>query len=109
LLDVLGAPTEHPLMGRSLWPLMRGEATAARPVLMECERFGARKRGYLRWPFKLIVDGATHTSQLFALTDDPREQRNLAILEPLLLRAMQTELYQVERWLSGSAVAPGAH
>jgi arylsulfatase A-like enzyme len=96
LLDLLGVSSELPLLGRSLLPSLRGEPVPERPVLMECERFTARKRAYLRWPFKLIVDRATGSSQLFALHADPHEQRNLASREPGLLRAMQAELSQLQ-------------
>ncbi len=96
LLDALGIASEVPFMGRSLVPALRSEALLDRPQLMECERFAAQKHGYLRWPFKLILDHANKTVQLFALPGDPGERENLAGRESVLRVALQSELLQLE-------------
>jgi arylsulfatase A-like enzyme len=92
LLDVLGAPSQAAFMGRSLRDALEGRDLPERPILMECDRFAAHKRAYLRWPFKLILDHATHTAQLYALNADPLERDNLAGREPALLQALTLEL-----------------
>jgi len=92
LLDVLAAPSAAPFMGRSLRDALEGRELPERPVLMECDRFASHKRAYLRWPFKLILDHAHHTAQLYALTTDPLERVNLAGSEPALLQGLTLEL-----------------
>jgi arylsulfatase A-like enzyme len=99
LLDLVGAPSHAPFMGRSLRKAIEGAQLAERPIIMECDRFAAHKRGYLRWPFKLILDHASHTAQLYALTTDPLERDNLAAREPALLQGLTLELGALMREL----------
>jgi arylsulfatase A-like enzyme len=106
LLDVLGVSSQAARMGRSLAPSLAGSEQPPRPIVMECERFSAHKRAYLRWPFKLIVDGATGTNQLFALPGDPHERRNLAGEEPAILQHMGGELAQLEQLMRGAWTEP---
>jgi len=76
LLDMAGAPTPATVEGRSLLPLMRGEAPSWRPWLHiehspshHCLTDGREK--YI-W---FVPDGR---EQFFDLTTDPRERRDLA-------------------------------
>ncbi|HVS17220.1 MAG TPA: sulfatase [Planctomycetota bacterium] len=77
LLELVGLPVPSVFQGRSLVPLVRGEpleetvvvsATAWRGIDLVCARKG-------RW--KLIVDRADGSEQLFDLVEDPGETRDL--------------------------------
>src|SRR5205823_2119570 len=97
LLDLLGKPKAHDLPGKSLLPLMRGEATPAENVFIEWapNRMKIKKRSSLAWPWtaKRVMNESTRTiispdgwklclrdkdlNELYNLNDDPLERRNL--------------------------------
>jgi arylsulfatase A-like enzyme len=83
LLDLVGAPVPTGMDGRSLVPLLRGDAHAV-PLKQELSRrvLFAHRRGAGEWlaavdgPWKLIR-GKGEPSQLFNLQTDPLESTNL--------------------------------
>jgi arylsulfatase A-like enzyme len=77
LVDLLGVPTDAGFVGRSLVPLLAGGALPPRPVLGACTRFGRDKRMVVAWPYKVIVDRAVGTAELYDLAADPGERENL--------------------------------
>ncbi len=106
LIDALGFDaSDLDLPGRSLLPLVRGEALAAPvPVFAEvdymAERdsalFPTRRSGYMRALIvgheKLIHDRHTDTYELYDLAADPRERNDLAALRPERVAALRTLL-----------------
>ncbi|MCX7012574.1 MAG: sulfatase [Candidatus Sumerlaeota bacterium] len=79
LLDLAGAPTPEWMQGRSLKPLLFGEA----PALPQVPLFGAlffRQRSQLcilDYPLKLINDTAARTFEVYNVADDPAETTDL--------------------------------
>jgi arylsulfatase A-like enzyme len=96
----LANPSEdHPLIGRSLVPLMRGEQSAevlARyrqrdiPLKTHYDTIGLLSQSR----YKLIFERPTGTYLLFDLLEDPGEMRNLATDRPELLADMLHRLRQ---------------
>jgi arylsulfatase A-like enzyme len=79
LLQVLGIERPLDLQGRSLLPLIRGEALPDRPLFAEAPSFGGlRAMRTERW--KYIVSPAT--AVLFDLQTDPRETVNVCASDP---------------------------
>jgi predicted Zn-dependent protease len=95
-LGLLGVDAERTLLGRDLRPLLEGRALASDPIYGE-SLFGrlnchwATLRGWVKDDWKLI-NGAE--PELYNLSADPGEQRNLAADEPDRVRRMIAELQQ---------------
>jgi len=80
VLDLLGVAPASPLQGRSLLPLVRGEAWSEDGALSE---LGYRPLASFRSPpWKLIVNEATGDVQLFDVERDPAETADLAAENP---------------------------
>ncbi len=86
LLDLAGAKIPEGLDGRSLLPVMRGEAPGVRDELHGVCQTQAANRYLVRGPHKYIWFTKTHEEQLFDLSADPNECRDLSgdfrLLEP---------------------------
>jgi arylsulfatase A-like enzyme len=110
LLEAAGLPPGGETAGRSFWgSLSRGEAAPAREVFVEQTYTGTRSpwhsfRALRQGEFKLIARSFSPLGrgpwewELYRLTEDPRESRNVADLHPERLAAMQERL---GAWLSG--------
>jgi choline-sulfatase len=104
-LELLGVEALPPAAGVSLVPALRGEAVARAPVLAEL-------RSALDWRrVDAVVDGdwkllhhRAHGLSLFDLSQDPREQRNLAAEFPAEVKRLQGRL----RRLRAEAAQRGA-
>jgi len=79
VLDALRVTAPDHLDGVSLWPLLRGDAPPPSPraLVAEGTLFGPDRRAIVRFPEKLIV-GGERGRELFDLSADPREERNVA-------------------------------
>jgi arylsulfatase A-like enzyme len=95
ILDLVGVPAPAYVQGRSLVPLLRGEALPPAPVVSEhgpphrTPRFQTlRQHGHT-----LLLQG--DHMQLFDLATDPGERVDRAAAEPALLAQMRAEL---DRW-----------
>ncbi len=106
LLDLLGVPVPQDLRGRSLVPLLRGEANAAVPeqgVYAEA----LYPRYHFGWSELYSLTDARYRfiraprAELYDLQEDPGEQRNLAAERPGTSSAMRSAL---ERLLAGRAI-----
>ena len=85
LLERAGMPVPEQVQGRSLWPFSRAEGspvTDARPIYSEGTFYSNRPVGTLiqtiregRW--KLILDRLRDSKELYDLSRDPGETRNL--------------------------------
>jgi len=82
--------------GRSLLPWVYGDADEEldRPVYSEIARDKKRKpkRAWIRWPYKLHLDIDSGRRQLFDLSKDPLEKRNLLRDLPDVAARLSVEL-----------------
>jgi arylsulfatase A-like enzyme len=88
VLDILGMPVPPGVRGTSLLPYVRGGTKADLPSYIETyyprENYGwSELRGIIDGPWKYIL---APTPELYDLARDPREEKNLASAEPVLLR-----------------------
>jgi len=74
--ELIGAPVPEGLDGRSLAPVIRGEAPGVRETLFSSYRASQRSVRNARW--KLIRYPLIHRTQLFDLQADPHETRDLS-------------------------------
>jgi len=93
LLELLGLPRPNELAGRSLAPLFEGGSVDARPVVSELARKPNRRSASLiEDGYKLIWEIDAGRQQLFDLTEDRLEQRDLSNAAPRLLERMTKRL-----------------
>jgi arylsulfatase A-like enzyme len=78
ICDLAGAPTPAVVEGKSLAPIVRGEATDLRPYLFAAYRDWQRMVRDKRWKLIEYLVGDQHHTQLFDLSTDPDELVNLA-------------------------------
>ncbi len=82
LLDAAGLAGDLPgLQGRSLMPLVRGEAEQIRSATISGYHHGA-DRCIRDQKWSLVLRGGTEADELYCLRDDPRETRNLIDQHP---------------------------
>jgi len=97
LLDIAGVPSPAEFRGRSLWGQLRKGRLLERPVLSECvydctnpyyqkDRMGPRLLAIRLNQYKLVLDFAAGSDQLFDLSRDPGEKAPLAISEAVEVR-----------------------
>jgi arylsulfatase A-like enzyme len=90
LLDLLGARTPGRFVGQSLVPILRGESPVFdRPIAGD----GGTDQAMLFGRYKLIQDRVKQSIELYDLSTDPRERRNLygtlGGKDELMLKAMR--------------------
>ncbi|MCV2423109.1 sulfatase [Paucibacter sp. DJ2R-2] len=112
ILDIVGAPALPHAEGRSLRPMLNGEAISDQAVFsmtMERQsRFQAITNGHyavIKGSSKLIWNLASGELQLFDLDVDPGEKTNLAAQQPELAAQMKSLLQ--ERVKAAEARRPG--
>ncbi len=96
ILDLADIPVPSWMEGRSLVPLMRGEALVSRPAFsMNVEGSSSRDNEITKgtiavWydSYKMIHNLEKKESMLFNLTDDPGELNNLIEIEPAVGRRL---------------------
>ena len=97
LTNLMGVPPAPSHGGVSHVPLLSGGAPDwDRGVYLECAFDGfatrAQQRGWVRWPYKAIVDQRTGLEGLYNLEDDPLETQNLRLAEPDTWQRLAGEL-----------------
>jgi arylsulfatase A-like enzyme len=96
ILDLVGLQASGPLQGKSLLPMMRGEAVEARTALSQNKlnrmRFALRTESH-----KIIHDLKEGTSEVYDLRDDPGETINLAESDPELAERLRKQLMEKVR------------
>jgi len=109
LLDELGVETDVPLLGRSYFS--RDKASDA--CYLGFTLYGNRFQGIVTRGFKLIENQNTGALELYDLSSDPGERRDLAQSRPELveelrgeLALLETELGRLGNSLRSSAPAP---
>jgi arylsulfatase A-like enzyme len=101
IADLVGAPFLSDLAGRSLAPtILHGEAPPTLPVLVECFRLGGESRSLLRWPLKIIDSERAGVMELYDLSADPAERRNLVGERPAEAASMMGLLRGAESLLT---------
>jgi len=97
LLDVAGVPCPSEFRGRSLWGQLRKGKFLERPVVSECvynctnpyyskDRMGPRLLAIRLNQYKLVLDFATGSDQLYDLSRDPGEKAPLGLSEAVEVR-----------------------
>lgn len=97
LLDVAGIPGPAEFRGRSLWSQVRKGKFQERPVVSECvydctnpyfqkDRMGPRLLAIRLDQYKLVLDFASGTDQVFDLSRDPGEKAPLRMAEAVEIR-----------------------
>jgi arylsulfatase len=102
VLEILGLPEADGIDGRSLMPLMRGEATVHRDVVMLSEATWQASRGVRteEWKFIRYLQSTIYGRdgvELYNLADDPDEQDNVAERHPEVVAEMDARLHH---WLA---------
>lgn len=94
--DVPPSADDAELLGRSLWPLLRGEAVDARPVFAEYHGTASRSGAFmLRDGNDKLIHHAAFAPQLFDLDADPYETRDLASEDPATVARLQACLHTI--------------
>jgi choline-sulfatase len=88
VLDLVGVAPDAPTVGLSLADaLLAGGESKRRLVYGDCTRFGRSRRMLVDGDHKFIVDRTVGTFEVYDLSKDPTEQRNLmAAPEPSWMR-----------------------
>ncbi len=98
LLEVAGLPPAEGIDGRSLMPLVRGETTTHRDVVMLSEATWQACRGVRtgRWKLLRYLQSTIYGRdgvELYDLSDDPGEQTNVADLHPEVVAELTARLH----------------
>lgn len=100
LLGLVGLMPPASMRGMDLRVLAQGPEQLARPVFSAV----SYQHMVLRWPYKLIADLRYNTHELYDLSRDPKERRNLAGTSLPLLTDLRGEIHA---WLDAVAQPPG--
>ncbi len=103
ILDVSGVAVPTAFVGESLAPQLAGEAVPDRPVVSTGNMWGEAGRA-LHWDgFKLIEHPGGGAPQLFDLSADPGEQRDLGGAQPDRVASMRARLSGLDGSAGGAA------
>lgn len=91
-LELAGAPPAGAIAGRSLVPILRGESTPARDLLLESGGVLLTMRGIVRGTMKYgyIVDPPVE--RLIDLSADPAEREDLVPIQPEVAAGLRADL-----------------
>lgn len=102
LLGAADIPVPSSMRGRDL----RAHALGQGPENSAAFSAVLTKRMAVKWPYKLIADLRFGLFELYDLSQDPDERRNLASSEPEKLTEMRDLIYN---WLDSLEVTPGGN
>lgn len=121
VLELAGIPAPGALDGRSLAPLLRGEALPVRPAfsemlsaLGECQRLGLTDNCRLdRYAvqtqrFKLISSSVPRSDRLYDLAEDPLETRDVSTEHPDELARLRALLARYLSTPAGASASSGS-
>lgn len=111
ILELAGAPPGDDLDGRSLLPLLRGEALPERrPAISEVDGSIVKRPGQVRAVrgprYKLIESSLDDTEAVFDLADDPGERQSLAATRPELAGTLRAAAAGAPRTAAPTHAAP---
>ncbi|MFU8764735.1 MAG: sulfatase-like hydrolase/transferase, partial [Haliea sp.] len=110
LLDLLQQPAVEVMTGRSLAPLLRGQADRVYPPDMPVGIETAGNAALFRGDYKLLRNLAPFGDgewKLYNLATDPGETRNLAVEEPALLAQLQQDYADYAQRVGVLEMPPG--
>jgi len=93
IMAILGVPADPAWQGRNLLPVLNSGGYAEDRVIHatargDMPRFASHCDAVLQGKWKLVVDDSVNKTELFDLSDDPGEQRNLAGDNPAILERL---------------------
>jgi arylsulfatase A-like enzyme len=109
--DLAGAPVPEGLDGKSLAPILRGEAESVRDTIFL--GYKGLQRAVRRGRWKLIRYPRVNVTQLFDLAADPHETNNIAVSHPAKAKEMLAHLAAEQKRfrdacaLTAPSVTPG--
>lgn len=97
ILDISGAELPQEAQGRSLLPAISGQEIAQLPAYSETRRWeNIDKRTLIDGKLKLIADYRSGENELYDLTDDPGEKKNIYSAQPEKAAPIKRRL---EEWI----------
>jgi arylsulfatase A-like enzyme len=80
-------------MGRSLFPIIRGEKEGTKGVISEASR---TRIAYRESDWKFLLDKKTNKIEIYHLKDDPQEKNNIAQLQPEKVKEFRQKILDHE-------------
>lgn len=103
VFDLLGLPVPTGVDGRSLLPMLRGEAAAQVGYAETDYRLFVHRRSMREGDLKLVLDLQDGERRLYDLAKDPLEQTDISSSEPRKTYEMEQAL---KRWMAGHGSNP---
>jgi len=97
ILDLIGLPPLKGAQGKSLLPLIAGEAEAINEYIFAEQDIVEPLRSVRNMRYKLIYNLQTGKKQLFDTINDPKENRDLAEQEPDIVWSLSAQLMEYMR------------
>lgn len=109
IAELMGIPPDPGFRGKSLVPEMLGEEPEPRPVLVDLPRCDLmdRRRAFVDGNLKLIVFGDDKKFELFDVSTDVREERDLGKEQPELLESMKRKYLEFAAKIPNTPVLGG--
>jgi len=110
IADLMGIPPDPTWPGKSLVPEIFGEEPTARPVIAELPRADLmdRRRALIDGDYKLIAFGDDQSYQLYKVSEDFKEERDLVKTEPERFEAMKKRYLEVSATIPNVKITGGA-
>jgi arylsulfatase A-like enzyme len=109
IAELMGIPPDAGFRGQSLLGEVFGESAQPRPVLVDLPRCDLmdRRRAFIDGKLKLIIFGDDKKFELFDVTEDVREERELGAENPELLARMKQKYFEFAAPIPNTPVLGG--
>lgn len=108
ILEATAVDVDETMSGTSLWGLLRRTGPPPRRDLLAQNTLWGRERNTLvSWPYKLILDPKSDRVQLYDLSTDPGERRDLAVEKAAIARDLRQRLADQLDSLEAPVIEPG--
>ena len=99
IADLMGIPPDPDWPGTSLLPEVFGDSVPERPVIVDQPRCDLmdRRRALIEGDYKLIAFGDDAAFSLYKVTEDFREEHDLARTDTSRLEAMKADYLELSR------------